>query len=104
MIENDTSWCLPRLAEFVSLTWTRLNNRYDNIGHGYARTRREEPKFGQLIIAALGNARSVLNVMAGTGSYEPRDRASDGVPQPSPTALPHAPNSASCERGHLPSA
>jgi SAM-dependent methyltransferase len=52
----------------------RMNNRYDNIGRGYARTRREEAKFRELIIAALGNARSVLNVGAGTGSYEPRDR------------------------------
>src|SRR3954462_15388574 len=48
--------------------------RYDSIGHGYATRRREEPVFRELILAALGNARSVVNVGAGTGSYEPRDR------------------------------
>lgn len=48
--------------------------RYDSIGHGYAARRREEPRFRELILTALGNARSVVNVGAGTGSYEPRDR------------------------------
>lgn len=48
--------------------------RYDTIGVGYARTRREDPTFAAAIRAALGDARSVLNVGAGGGSYEPRDR------------------------------
>jgi ubiquinone/menaquinone biosynthesis C-methylase UbiE len=48
--------------------------RYDEIGHGYARTRREDPRFRERIQAALGDARTVVNVGAGTGSYEPRDR------------------------------
>jgi SAM-dependent methyltransferase len=48
--------------------------RYDGIGHGYASTRREEPRFASLIASALGDARSVVNVGAGAGSYEPRDR------------------------------
>jgi hypothetical protein len=48
--------------------------RYDRIGQNYARTRREEPRFRQLIVAALGDARSVVNVGAGAGSYEPTDR------------------------------
>jgi SAM-dependent methyltransferase len=48
--------------------------RFDDIGHGYARTRQEEPRFRELIRAALGEARSVVNVGAGPGSYEPRDR------------------------------
>ena len=48
--------------------------RYDSIGQGYARTRREEPRFVALINAALGGARTVVNVGAGAGSYEPRDR------------------------------
>ncbi|MDX6729344.1 MAG: hypothetical protein QOK49_4149, partial [Baekduia sp.] len=47
--------------------------RYDRIGHGYAVTRREDPRFAARIAAALGNARTVVNVGAGTGSYEPRD-------------------------------
>jgi SAM-dependent methyltransferase len=48
--------------------------RYDRIGVGYARTRREDPRFAARIAAALGSARTVVNVGAGTGSYEPRDR------------------------------
>lgn len=48
--------------------------RYDQIGQGYAQTRREDPRFYQRILAALGDARSVVNVGAGAGSYEPRDR------------------------------
>jgi SAM-dependent methyltransferase len=48
--------------------------RYDLIGQGYARTRREDPRFRELLHTALGDARTVVNVGAGTGSYEPRDR------------------------------
>jgi SAM-dependent methyltransferase len=48
--------------------------RYDRIGQGYARTRREDPRFATAIRGALGGARTVVNVGAGTGSYEPRDR------------------------------
>jgi SAM-dependent methyltransferase len=51
-----------------------MNARYDTIGHGYARTRREDPRLRARIHAALGEARMVVNVGAGTGSYEPRDR------------------------------
>jgi SAM-dependent methyltransferase len=47
---------------------------YDRIGRGYARGRRTEPRIAARIWAALGDARTVLNVGAGTGSYEPADR------------------------------
>jgi SAM-dependent methyltransferase len=48
--------------------------RYDRIGRGYARTRGEDPEIRQRIFAALGSARTVVNVGAGAGSYEPSDR------------------------------
>ena len=48
--------------------------RYDTIGHGYSQTRREDPRFRAQIHAALGNARTVVNVGTGTGAYEPSDR------------------------------
>jgi hypothetical protein len=48
--------------------------RYERIGHGYGRLRREDPRIAAPIMAALGDARTVINVGAGTGSYEPRDR------------------------------
>jgi SAM-dependent methyltransferase len=48
--------------------------RYDTIGCGYSRTRREDPRLRARIHAALADARTVVNVGAGAGSYEPRDR------------------------------
>ena len=47
---------------------------YDTIGATYPVTRRTEPRIAEQIWAALGDARTVLNVGAGTGSYEPADR------------------------------
>ena len=47
---------------------------YDTIGTTYTVTRRTEPRIAARIWAALGDARTVLNVGAGTGSYEPTDR------------------------------
>lgn len=47
---------------------------YDNIGKTYSITRRTEPRIAAQVWAALGNAQTVLNVGAGTGSYEPSDR------------------------------
>ena len=48
--------------------------RYDQIGEGYSLTRREDSHISLAIRSALGDARSVVNVGAGTGSYEPDDR------------------------------
>jgi SAM-dependent methyltransferase len=48
--------------------------RYDTIGESYSGTRREDPRLRERIHAALGDARTVVNVGAGAGSYEPRDR------------------------------
>lgn len=53
---------------------SKLGTRYERIGHGYARLRREDPRIAARIEAALGGARTVVNVGAGAGSYEPRDR------------------------------
>lgn len=47
---------------------------YDRHGRTYARHRRGDPRIAARIHEALGDARTVLNVGAGTGSYEPRDR------------------------------
>jgi hypothetical protein len=48
---------------------------YDRHGQGYARHRRTDPRIAALVHQALGEARSVVNVGAGAGSYEPVDRA-----------------------------
>jgi SAM-dependent methyltransferase len=47
---------------------------YDEIGRTYSRTRREDPRVAASLHACLGDGHSVLNVGAGTGSYEPADR------------------------------
>lgn len=47
---------------------------YDRIGRSYATARRPDPRIATRIRAALGDAQSVVNVGAGTGSYEPTDR------------------------------
>jgi SAM-dependent methyltransferase len=47
---------------------------YDSIGGPYTVTRRTEPRIAARIWAALGDARTVVNVGAGTGSYEPPGR------------------------------
>jgi SAM-dependent methyltransferase len=47
---------------------------YDRIGRGYASGRCTDPGWAAAIGAALGDARLVINVGAGTGSYEPADR------------------------------
>jgi SAM-dependent methyltransferase len=46
---------------------------YDRIGHGYARTREADPRIARAIREELGDARTVVNVGAGAGSYEPSD-------------------------------
>ena len=48
--------------------------RYDRIGKRYSQTRHEDPLIRERIHQALGNAQTVVNVGAGTGSYEPYDR------------------------------
>jgi len=47
---------------------------YESSGHGYERHRRPDPRIGALIHQHLGAGRSVVNVGAGAGSYEPADR------------------------------
>lgn len=47
---------------------------YEQHGRSYARHRRPDPRIATRIHAALGEARTVVNVGAGTGSYEPPDR------------------------------
>ncbi len=47
---------------------------YDRIGRTYSGQRTTDARLARRIWAALGDARTVLNVGAGTGSYEPPDR------------------------------
>jgi SAM-dependent methyltransferase len=61
-------------------------SRYDSIGRTYAATRRPEPRFARRIAGVIGAGARVVNVGAGTGSYEPDDCTVAGV-DPSLTML-----------------
>jgi len=47
---------------------------YERCAHAYPSQRRADPRIAKRVHAALGDARTVLNVGAGSGSYEPEDR------------------------------
>lgn len=47
---------------------------YEKTGTGYAARRRTDPRIAALVHEALAEARTVVNVGAGAGSYEPTDR------------------------------
>jgi SAM-dependent methyltransferase len=51
-----------------------MASRYDRIGLDYSRLRKPDPRIAAIIDSALGNSRTVLNVGAGAGSYEPAGR------------------------------
>lgn len=51
-----------------------MSTDYDRIGVDYSALRKPDPRIGAMIGAALGSARTVLNVGAGAGSYEPANR------------------------------
>jgi SAM-dependent methyltransferase len=59
---------------------------YDTIGRTYTRTRRGDPRIAARIAYALGDARAVVNLGAGAGSYEPEDRPVVAI-DPSATML-----------------
>lgn len=67
-----------------------MNRAYDEIGVNYSDFRRADPRIEARVWAALGDARSVVNVGAGTGSYEPRDREVIAV-EPSPLMIAKRP-------------
>jgi ubiquinone/menaquinone biosynthesis C-methylase UbiE len=59
---------------------------YEKIGVDYAKYRRPDPRIAAAIANALGDAKTVVNVGAGAGSYEPRDREVIAV-EPSETMI-----------------
>lgn len=75
-----------------------MSEIYDTIGEGYARRRTPDPRFAALIQDALGDARTVINIGAGAGSYEPTDRIVQAV-EPSELMINQRPaNAAPCVR------
>ena len=69
---------------------------YDRIGRSYAATRGEDPRIAAAIHGALGAARTVVNVGAGSGSYEPRDRDVTAVEPSAVMRAQRPPGAAPC--------
>ena len=82
-----------------------MDAKYDFIGSNYAELRKPDPRIASIIENALGPAQTVLNVGAGTGSYEPADRAVTAV-EPSREMIrkrrPAAPEAIQASAGDLP--
>lgn len=72
---------------------------YDSIGRGYAEFRRPDPRIAAAIHSALGDAASVVNVGAGAGSYEPRDRTVVAVEPSEVMIRQRAVGAAPCRQG-----
>jgi SAM-dependent methyltransferase len=72
---------------------------YDTIGATYTVTRHTEPRIAARIWDALGDARTVLNVGAGTGSYEPPDREVLAVEPSAVMRAQRPPDAAPCVAG-----
>jgi SAM-dependent methyltransferase len=66
---------------------------YDSIGRSYAATRRPDPRIAAAIRSALGEVRSVINIGAGAGAYEPADLDVLAV-EPSATMIAQRPSGA----------
>ncbi|MDT0265814.1 MerR family transcriptional regulator [Streptomyces sp. DSM 44915] len=73
---------------------------YEVIGADYPATRRTEPRIAAQVNAALGDARTVLNVGAGTGSYEPADREVVAVEPSAVMRARRPPGAAPCVAAH----
>lgn len=72
--------------------------RYEDVGAAYGRTRQPDPRIARRLRAALGDARTVLNVGAGLGSYEPGDLEVTAVEPAAAMIAARPPAAAPCVR------
>lgn len=75
-----------------------MNGSYDRIGLGYKCFRNPDPQIEARIMSALGNSRTVVNVGAGSGSYEPSDRVVLAVEPSAAMIKQRTPDAAPCIR------
>ena len=66
---------------------------YETIGVGYSVGRGPDPRWQEAIDSVIGDARRVINIGAGTGSYEPSDRTVIAV-EPSELMVSQRPKAA----------
>jgi len=72
---------------------TQRERLYEPGSFVYTASREEDPRIAAMIRAALGDVDSVVNVGAGTGSYEPTDIPVVAV-EPSPAMIAQRPSDA----------
>jgi len=72
---------------------------YDSIGRNYAMRRKPDPRIAAQIELALGDAAPVVNIGAGTGSYEPADRTVIAVEPSEVMIRQRPPTAAPCLQG-----
>ena len=81
------TFCDGPIADMAFLSKDdQMAAKYDTIGLNYADLRIPDPRIATVIHDALGHADTVLNVGAGTGSYEPIGRSVTAV-EPSPETI-----------------
>lgn len=73
-----------------------MNALYDTIGKGYRTYRQPDPRIAAQILDALGDAESIVNLGAGTGSYEPHDRNVIAIEPSAEMIAQRLPGSARC--------
>lgn len=73
---------------------------YDKIGVGYSNLRKPDSRIARALHDALGAAKSVLNVGAGTGSYEPADRVVTALEPSAEMISQRPPGSAKAYQGY----
>lgn len=71
-----------------------MKARYDTIGASYAQRRHADPRIADALLKACSNATAVLNVGAGTGSYEPADGRCVTALEPSSVMIRQRPHDA----------
>ncbi|MDX2168977.1 MAG: methyltransferase domain-containing protein [Deltaproteobacteria bacterium] len=76
-----------------------MSQLYDRIGIGYAAVRRPDPRIAARVSAALADCESLVNVGAGTGSYEPRGRTRLAIDPSSAMLAQRAATAAPAVRG-----
>ena len=74
----------------------RVHNDYGAIGGAYGQTRRADPRVASWIRWGLGDARTVVNVGAGLGSYEPDDLEVTAVEPAAAMIAARPPGAAPC--------
>ncbi len=77
-----------------------MDARYDIIGINYSELRKPDPRIALMIDVALGPAETILNVGAGTGSYEPVGRQVTAVEPSSEMIRQRGPMAANAIRAY----